>query len=166
MKVIPSVQYTRVLSNSPQDCHIKGFRFHFTGGRWQRQLTHWGRVTHISVSKLTIIGSDNGFIAWWVQSHYLNQWWNIVSSNLRNKRQWSLERYSYIFVHENAFEYVVCEMSAIFSQSQCVKSFSMRETEPVLWALFCRQPKMMLHLWNQLWPYSYKTLLSRTYRQI
>ena len=24
-------------------------------------LTHWGRVTHIWVSKLTIIGSDNGF---------------------------------------------------------------------------------------------------------
>ena len=24
-------------------------------------LTHWGRVTHICVSKLTIIGSDNGF---------------------------------------------------------------------------------------------------------
>ena len=23
-------------------------------------LTHWGRVTHIRVSKLTIIGSDNG----------------------------------------------------------------------------------------------------------
>ena len=26
-----------------------------------RNLTHWGRVTHICVSKLTIIGSDNGF---------------------------------------------------------------------------------------------------------
>ena len=25
-----------------------------------RCLTHWGRVTHIGVSKLTIIGSDNG----------------------------------------------------------------------------------------------------------
>ena len=24
-------------------------------------LTHWGRVTHVCVSKLTIIGSDNGF---------------------------------------------------------------------------------------------------------
>ena len=24
-------------------------------------LTHWGRVTHICISKLTIIGSDNGF---------------------------------------------------------------------------------------------------------
>ena len=23
-------------------------------------LTHWGRVTHICVNKLTIIGSDNG----------------------------------------------------------------------------------------------------------
>ena len=30
-------------------------------GRWQPiVLTHWGRVTHICVSKLTIIGSDNG----------------------------------------------------------------------------------------------------------
>ena len=26
----------------------------------KKQLTHWGRVTHICVSKLTIIGSDNG----------------------------------------------------------------------------------------------------------
>ena len=25
------------------------------------QLTHWGRVTHICVGNLTIIGSDNGF---------------------------------------------------------------------------------------------------------
>ena len=24
------------------------------------KLTHWGRVTHICISKLTIIGSDNG----------------------------------------------------------------------------------------------------------
>ena len=27
---------------------------------WGFLLTHWGRVTHISVGKLTIIGSDNG----------------------------------------------------------------------------------------------------------
>ena len=26
----------------------------------QSTLTHWGRVTHICISKLTIIGSDNG----------------------------------------------------------------------------------------------------------
>ena len=28
--------------------------------RWWNHLTHWGRVTHICVSNLTIIGSDNG----------------------------------------------------------------------------------------------------------
>ena len=28
----------------------------------QGELTHWGRVTHICVSKLTIIGSDNGLL--------------------------------------------------------------------------------------------------------
>ena len=27
---------------------------------WRIQLTHWGRVTHICVGNLTIIGSDNG----------------------------------------------------------------------------------------------------------
>ena len=27
---------------------------------WNHPLTHWGRVTHICVSKLTIMGSDNG----------------------------------------------------------------------------------------------------------
>ena len=27
---------------------------------WSWQLTHWGRVTHICVSNLAIIGSDNG----------------------------------------------------------------------------------------------------------
>ena len=30
----------------------------------QCQLTHWGRVTHICVSNLTIIGSDNGLSHW------------------------------------------------------------------------------------------------------
>ena len=29
-------------------------------GHSSKLLTHWGRVTHICVSKLTIIGSDNG----------------------------------------------------------------------------------------------------------
>ena len=28
--------------------------------RWHALLTHWDRVTHICVGKLTIIGSDNG----------------------------------------------------------------------------------------------------------
>ena len=31
-------------------------------------LTHWGRVTHICVSKLPIIGSDNGLSPGWRQA--------------------------------------------------------------------------------------------------
>ena len=31
-------------------------------------LTHWGRVTHICISKLTIIGSNNGLLPGWCQA--------------------------------------------------------------------------------------------------
>ena len=78
-------------------------------------LTHCGWVTHICISKLAIIGSDQA------TSHYLNQWWNIVNWNLTNTSQWNLNRNSYIFIQENAFENVICEMAAILSQPQCVK---------------------------------------------
>ena len=36
-----------------------------TGGK---PLTHWGRVTHICVGKLTTIGSDNGLSPGWRQA--------------------------------------------------------------------------------------------------
>ena len=55
-------------------------------------------------------------------SHYLNQCWNIVNWNLRNKVQWNIKQNSYIFMHENAFENVVSEMEAILSRPQCVNS--------------------------------------------
>ena len=35
------------------------------GVTWLQSLTHWGRVTHICVSILTIIGSDNGLLLGW-----------------------------------------------------------------------------------------------------
>ena len=39
---------------------------HILQGMWllncMLRLTHWGRVTHICVGKLTIIGSDNGLL--------------------------------------------------------------------------------------------------------
>ena len=80
------------------------------------QLSHRGRVTHICVGKLTIIASDKGLSA---PSHYLNQYWNIVNLNLRNKLRWNLKWNSYIFIQENAFKYDVCEMEAILSRPPC-----------------------------------------------
>ena len=43
-------------------------------------------------------------VAWTAPSHFLNQFWNIVNWNLRNKLQWNLNRTSYIFIQENAFK--------------------------------------------------------------
>ena len=83
-------------------------------------LNHWGRVTHICVSKLTIIGSYNGLSP---PSHYLKQCWNIVKLDLGNKFQWNLKRNWYIFIEANAFENVVWKMVAILSRPQCVKKW-------------------------------------------
>ena len=86
---------------------------------FQNILTHWGRVTHICVSKLSILGSDN--VAWSAPSHYLNQCQNIVNWTPRDKFQWKVNRNPNIFIDENTFENVVCEMLSILSGPQRVK---------------------------------------------
>ena len=44
----------------------------------------------------------------------LNQCWNIVNWTLRNKSLWNFNQNSYIFIQENAFENVVCNMWRAF----------------------------------------------------
>ena len=84
--------------------HISGLKIAFVS-QGISELTHWGRVTYI--------------YTWPAPSHYLNQCWNIVNSNLRIKIQWNLERDSYTFIQENVFQNV-CEMVAILPQPLCV----------------------------------------------
>ena len=55
-------------------------------------------------------------------SHYLNQFWNIVNSTLRNKLQWNFNQNLYIFIQENALENVVWKMGGILSLPQCAKT--------------------------------------------
>ena len=76
-------------------------------------LTHWGRVTYICVGKLTIIGSDNSLSP---ERHQA-----IIWTNAGNKLLWNFNRNWNIFIEENTFENVVCEMLFISSQPQCVK---------------------------------------------
>ena len=85
-------------------------------------LTHWGRVTHICVSKQSIIGSDNGLapgrrqaIIWTNTGILFNGtlWTNF--SEIRNL---------YIFIQENAFQNVVRNMAAILFRPQCVNPMS------------------------------------------
>ena len=73
-------------------------------------LLHWGRVTHLCVSKIA---------HHWPSSHYLNQCWNIESWALRNQFQRSVNKNSCISIQGNAFERGVCKMAAILSRPQC-----------------------------------------------
>ena len=99
-------------------------------------LTHWSRATHICVSKLTIIGSDNGLlpsqrqaIIWTYAGILLIRPWGTNFSEVL------IENWC-IFVPENAFENAVCEMSAILSRPQCVNKYS-------------QLPVLSLHTWVQ-----------------
>ena len=92
-------------------------------------LTHWGRVTHICVGKLTSIASDKGL------SHGRRQAiiWNIAGIMLIGTLG-TFNRNSNIFIEENTFENVVGEISAILSQPQCANY--MKWWESSLWGIF------------------------------
>ena len=96
------------------------YRIHLLLPSCETILTHWGCVTHICAGKLTIIDSDNGLSPVWRQA-IMNQCWNSVNWILSNKFQWNCNRYSNIFIQENALEHVVREMASILSPPQCVK---------------------------------------------
>ena len=70
-------------------------------GNKREHLTHWGRVPHICVGNLTIIGSYNGLAPTWCQAII----WTNAGTNCN------------IFIQENATDSVVCKMVAILSVS-------------------------------------------------
>ena len=85
-------------------------------------LTHWGRVTHICVSNLTIIGSDNGLSPDRRQAIIWTNSGILLTGPLGTNFSEILIQNSKSFIQENAFESVVCEMAAILSRPQCVNS--------------------------------------------
>ena len=76
---------------------------------------------YIYISKLTIIGSDDGLFP---KQHRPIIWNNagILLIGSLNNLQWKHNLNLYIFIHKNAFENVFCEMLAILSQPQYVNS--------------------------------------------
>ena len=80
-------------------------------------LTPWGRVTHICISKLTII------VAYMAQSHFVNQCWFTVNWTLRNKLQWNFNQNTKLCIHINASENIVCNMLAIVSRGRWVNTW-------------------------------------------
>ena len=87
-------------------------------------LIHWGRVTHICVSKPTIIGSDNGLVPGRRQAiSWTNDGLLLIRTSVANISKILSGLHS--FFQDNAFEYVFCEMSAIFPASMCKALFEL-----------------------------------------
>ena len=80
-------------------------------------------VTHICAGKVGHHLFRWWLIAWSAPSRYLNQCWNIVNWTRRNNFQRNFDRKSNIFIQQNAFEDVFCEMAVILSRSQCVNNW-------------------------------------------
>ena len=74
-------------------------------------LTHWGRVTHIWVGKLTTIGANNDASPGRRQAII----WTNVGILLIGPFNPN------ILIQEKTFESVFCEMMVILSRSRCVK---------------------------------------------
>ena len=84
-------------------------------------LTHWGRATHICVSKLTIIGSDNGLSPDWRQPIIWTNVGLLSFGPLGTIFSEILIGIHTFWFKKNAFENVVWETAAILSRSQCAK---------------------------------------------
>ena len=89
-------------------------------------LTHWGRVTHICVSRLTITGSDNGLSPCRRQAiTWTNDGILLIGPLGTNFSEILIENHTFSFkkIHLKC----PLEMAAILSRPQCVK----RSFDPV-----------------------------------
>ena len=83
-------------------------------------LTHWGRVRHICVGKLTI-GSDNGLSPGQSQAIIWNNDRLLRTGPLGTNFSEILVKKSHFFFQENASENIVCELAAILSRGRWVE---------------------------------------------
>ena len=87
-------------------------------------------MTHICVSKLITIGSNNGLLP---GQHKIIIWTNAGTSlSAPYKPQWNLNRNLCIFMHKNAFQNAVRKFVAILSQPQSVnRKWTLNITKPI-----------------------------------
>ena len=81
----------------------------------------WECINPLWPSDAKVIGSGNGLLfvvaCCSMPCHYLNQCWLVVNWIPRNTHCGYMNRNKTIFIHENAFQNVVCKMSAILFSS-------------------------------------------------
>ena len=85
---------------------------------WATDYSPFNSLRPRDASKLIIIGPYNGLSPGRRQAII---WTNTGILLIRTISQWNLNRDSYIFIRENAFENIVWKMVAILSWPQCPK---------------------------------------------
>ena len=95
-------------------------------GYWEarllsKHLTHWGRVTHICVGNLVIIGSDNGLSPGRHQAIiWTNAWILLIGPLGTNFSEISIAILTF-HSRKSVLKCRLRNMAAIFSRPQCVK---------------------------------------------
>ena len=85
-------------------------------------MTHWSRVRHMYVGKLTIIGSDNGLLP--MRRHAII-WTNAGLLPIGTLGEQTSAKLTH-FIQENVYENVVCERASILTGFQCFEYNIMR----------------------------------------
>ena len=84
------------------------------------QLTHWGRVTHVCVGNLIIIGSDNGFLPGGLQGIIWTNVGTLLIGRIgTNFSEMLIEIHIFSFTKMH-LKMSSAKMAAILSQPQCV----------------------------------------------
>ena len=124
-----NVSMSKTLKYCHKHTHIVNFSY---------ILTHWGRVMHICISELNIIGSDNGLALtrhFWTNAGILLIW------PLGTDFSEMLIKIHIFFIQANAWEIVICEVRAI-----CLSLDVLKELMNSSFAL-CGMGKKIKFLW-------------------
>ena len=128
-------------------------------------LTHWGRVTHICVSKLTITGSDNGLSPGRRQATiWTNAGILLIGPSGTNFSENLIEILSFSFTKmrlkvSSAKWWPFClglnvlSMTVLADESMCTYYIDLMDNDEALWelpemSLWCHQMEEFPHCWS------------------
>ena len=87
----------------------------------QMYLPSWSQMSKF-FGRCNLLTHWQWLVAWSAPSHCLNQCWDIVNLTLRNKLQWNINQSAKLFIHQNVFENVICEIASVLSRGRWVNS--------------------------------------------
>ena len=111
-------------------------------------LTHWGRVTHICISELTIIGSDDSLPPGRCQAIIWTNAGILLIGPLGTNFNEII-----IKIHIISFKKMHLDMAAILSRPQCVKYLPQLQQGPFYFIWQTTHDVKWMQIWHVTWMY-------------